>query len=224
MTTYTLTRSNRKTISIQVRDGAVTVRAPFFCPKSEIDRFILAKSDWIQDKLNKSKEQLAQRESFVLNYDNDVIFRGKTYPITMRQGNRTGFDGECFYMPPNLSCDQIKAACIKIYRSLAKSYLNERVANFSTQMNLNPASIKINSAKTRWGSCSSQKNINFSWRLIMADDNVIDYVVVHELAHLVHMNHSDRFWNVVENILPDYHEQNRKLKDLQSRLAVQDWG
>jgi len=224
MTTYTLKRSNRKTISIQIREGEVIVRAPFFCPKAEIERFIHVKNDWIQDKLKKSQEQLAQKESFALNYGDVIILRGNSYPITERKGNRAGFDGERFYLPPNLSSDQIKATCIKIYQSLAKSHFHERAAYFSAQMNQTPASIKINSAKTRWGSCSSQRNINFSWRLIMADDDVIDYVVVHELAHLVHMNHSDKFWAVVENALPDYRERNRKLKDLQRRLSEQDWG
>jgi len=224
MTTYTLTRSNRKTISIQIREGAVTVRVPYLCPKSEIDRFVHAKSGWIQDKLSKSKEQLAQRESFALNYGDEIVLRGIFYPITARQGSRAGFDGECFYMPLNLSNDQIKATCIKIYRNLAKSYLHERAAYFSAQMNLAPASIKINSAKTRWGSCSSQKNINFSWRLIMADESVIDYVVIHELAHLIHMNHSSKFWKTVENILPDYRERNKRLNELQKRLVRQDWG
>jgi len=224
MTPYTLTHSNRKTISIQVCDGFITVRAPFLCPQSEIDRFILAKNDWIQDKLEKSRQQMAQRESFALNYGDKVILRGKLYPITEYKGTLAGFDGECFYLPPNFNSNQIKTTCIKIYRKIAKAHLANRSSHYAAQMNLAPVSIKINSAKTRWGSCSSQKNINFSWRLIMADDDVIDYVVVHELAHLVHMDHSGRFWKVVENVVPDYRERNKRLKDLQKRLAVQDWG
>ncbi|MDR2568929.1 MAG: M48 family metallopeptidase, partial [Oscillospiraceae bacterium] len=74
-----------------------------------------------------------------------------------------------------------------------------------------------------WGSCSAKKSLNFSWRLIMADEDVIDYVVVHELAHLIEMNHSVRFWAVVERVLPDYRERQKWLRELQRKLNVEDW-
>ena len=86
-----------------------------------------------------------------------------------------------------------------------------------------PSAVKINGAKTRWGSCSSKKSINFSWRLIKADDDVIDYVVVHELSHITEMNHSPNFWAIVENILLDYRERKVKLKRLQKRLSMENW-
>ena len=90
-------------------------------------------------------------------------------------------------------------------------------------MGVTPIAVKINSAMRRWGSCSSRMSLNFSWRLIMADDAIIDYVVVHELAHIKEMNHSARFWAVVESVLPDFRERKRKLKELQSRLSGEDW-
>ena len=91
-------------------------------------------------------------------------------------------------------------------------------------MSVTPSAVRINGAKTRWGSCSGKKSINFSWRLIMASDDVIDYVVVHELAHLLELNHSARFWAVVEKILPDCRERRKQLRELQKRLATEDWG
>jgi predicted metal-dependent hydrolase len=90
-------------------------------------------------------------------------------------------------------------------------------------MNVTPAAVKVSEAKTRWGSCSEQKNINFSWRLCMAEPDTIDSVVVHELAHLKEMNHSDRFYKLVYNVMPDYDERNGKLKDLSKRLGYEDW-
>jgi hypothetical protein len=101
--------------------------------------------------------------------------------------------------------------------------LTEKALGFAKQMSAIPAAIKINGAKTRWGSCSGKKSLNFSWRLIMAEDDVIDYVVVHELAHITEMNHSPRFWSVVESVLPDYRERRIKLKALQRRLSCEDW-
>ena len=223
MIAYTLTRSKRKTAAIYVRNGSVEVRAPLKMPKRDIDSFIASKQAWITGRLTKSQEQSEQRELFALNYGDMVIYRGKEYTIAAKSGYRIGFDGKCFYMPPNLSSEQIKAACIKIYRTLAKHYLNERVLAFAKQMNVMPSAVKINGAKTRWGSCSAYKNINFSWRLIMADAEVIDYVVVHELAHLTEMNHSKKFWAAVENVLPDYRERQARLRELQKRLATENW-
>jgi len=104
---------------------------------------------------------------------------------------------------------------IKHYKTLAKAHIPKRVALFAAQMGVAPTAVKITSAMKRWGSCSSRGSINFSWRLILADDAVIDYVVVHELAHLTEMNHSERFWAIVEAVLPDYRERKRKLNELQ---------
>ncbi|MDK2962182.1 MAG: hypothetical protein PWP20_1308 [Eubacteriaceae bacterium] len=90
-------------------------------------------------------------------------------------------------------------------------------------MGVFPQKLKINKARTRWGSCSSAGNLNFSWYLIMAEESAIDYVVVHELAHLIKMNHSKEFWEIVKTYCPDYEQAKDKLKTLQKTLAIQDW-
>ena len=224
MVDYTLNRSSRKTVAIYIRNGSIEVRAPFKCPKSEIDSFVMSKESWINEKLYTSKRQMEKRKAFALVYGEKILFRGAEYPIVERTTMQTDFDGECFCLPPNLESELIKVACIKIYRHLAKSYISERVAVYAEQMDVEPFAVKINGANTRWGSCSSKKSLNFSWRLIMACDDVIDYVVVHELAHLIHMNHSKKFWAVVESVLPDYQERKSQLRRLQKRLATEDWG
>jgi len=96
-------------------------------------------------------------------------------------------------------------------RARAKIVLPQRVAYFADLMGVAPAQIKITGARTRWGSCSAKGNLNFSWRLMLAGGPEIDYVVVHELAHLREMNHSPRFWAVVEAALPDYRERKKSL-------------
>ena len=220
---YTLTRSKRRTVALYIRDGVLEVRAPLKMPKAMIDEFVASKEKWAADKLVASARRLEQRESFTLAYGDCVLYRGRPYPITAREGRRAGFDSEGFYLPPDLPPGQIKAACVKIYRMLAKRDLTERALRFAGQMSVAPATVKINGAKTRWGSCSGRKSLNFSWRLIMAADDVIDYVVVHELAHLTEMNHSARFWAIVEGVLPGYRKQRAKLKELQHRLDGEDW-
>jgi len=223
MIPYTLTRTNRKTIALHVRNGALEVRAPFKAPVRDIEKFVASKEKWITGKLAVSNERLAQRENFSLTYGDMVTYRGKEYPITAKDGNRAGFDGARFHMPPGLMPDQIKAVCVQVYRLLAKRDLTNRALHFAERMSVMPTAVKINGAKTRWGSCSTKKSLNFSWRLIMAKDDVVDYVVVHELAHIMEMNHSERFWAVVESVLPDFRERQGELKALQRRLGAEDW-
>jgi len=223
MIDYTLTRSKRKTIALYVRNGAVEVRAPLKMPRSDIDQFVASKERWIQTKLAQSAERAKLRAHFSLTYGDSVTYRGHKYPIAIKDGKYAGFDDTVFYMPPNLSPGQIKQACVHIYRMLAKRDLTRKVSDFAKQMNVMPTAVKINAAMTRWGSCSGKKSLNFSWRLIMADDDVIDYVVVHELAHISEMNHSERFWAIVEGVLPDYRERQARLEELQKVLSVEDW-
>ena len=222
MTGFTLTRTRRKTIALYIRNGGVEIRAPLRASMRDIDNFVASKEKWITDKLMQSNERAIRRENFNLNYGDSVTYRGNEYPIAARAGKLVGFD-ERFYMPPDLSPEQIKAACVQIYRLLAKRDLTNKVLNYAKMMGVMPSAVKINGAKTRWGSCSSKKSINFSWRLIMSEDDVIDYVVVHELAHLIEMNHSAKFWAIVENILPNHRERESKLKLLQKRLSMEDW-
>ena len=225
MIDYTLTHSKRKTIAIYVRDGVVDVRAPLKAPKAEIDKFVNSKSDWITKNLTHSKERTEQKKAFTLDYGDTILYRGNEYPIVSKIGGRVGFDDNLkhFYIPLNLNSAQIKYACVQIYRMLAKRDLTGKVLDFAKKMNVMPIAVKINGATTRWGSCSSRKSLNFSWRLIMADDDVVDYVVVHELSHITEMNHSKRFWAIVESVLPDYRERQSRLKELQKKLNVEDW-
>jgi len=223
MITYTLTCSRRKTIALRVRGGELDVRAPLRTPKYEIDKFITQKTAWISKKLAESGAQAARREGFTLGYGSLIPYRGAQYPIEAKEGGRAGFDGERFYAPPDLPPEQIKAACVRIYRKLAGRDLTQKTLAFAAQMRVSPEKIRITSARTRWGSCSGKKYINYSWRLIMAGDDVIDYVVVHELAHMTEMKHSERFWGIVARALPDYRRRKAGLKELQRRLAGENW-
>jgi predicted metal-dependent hydrolase len=224
---YTLKRSQRKTAVIHIRSGAVEVKAPLKMAKRDIDRFVESKRDWITQKLAFCIEQEENRNAFILDYGSPILLRGTERPIVIREGNSAGYDGETFYMPPGLASDAIKRVIIQLYKKIARGHLNERVSVLAGRMGVRPLRypeiIRINSAKTRWGSCSSMNSINFSWRLIMADDAVIDYVVIHELAHLYELNHSSRFWAIVQRVLPNYKEYREALKILQKRIGSENW-
>jgi predicted metal-dependent hydrolase len=223
MTDYTLIRSKRKTVVLYAREGGVEVRAPHGMPKREIDKFVASKQKWISDNLTKSAERADMLRKFTVNYGDTIIYREKEYPVAAKDGKSVGFDDELFYMPPGLSPEQVKFVCVQIYRMLAKRDLTNKTLEFAKQMGVMPVSVKINGAASRWGSCSGRKNINFSWRLIMAGDDVIDYVVVHELAHMTEMNHSPKFWSIVERVLPDYRRRIERLKELGRRLSRENW-
>jgi predicted metal-dependent hydrolase len=191
-------------------------------PQTHIDRFVEQKRGWAEAKLAQLAEKNEQKAAFEINYGSRVPYRGREWIVGGVPGRKVFFDN-AFCVPVHLTPDQIKYAVVQIYRLLARRDLTEKAQDFAQKTGVEPSNIKINGAKTRWGSCSAKKSLNFSWRLMMADNDVVDYVVVHELAHIKEMNHSPRFWAVVAGVLPDYKQRQAKLKELQKRLSVQDW-
>ena len=219
---YTLTRQKRKTIALYIRDDGPEVRAPLKMAQADIDRFVEQKRGWAESKLAQLAEKREQKVAFAVNYGSRVPYRGREWIVGGVTGCKVFFDN-AFCVPVRLTPDQVKHGCVRIYRLLARRDLTEKVREYAAKMGVEPTNVKINGAKTRWGSFSAKKSMNFSWRLMMADDDVINYVVVHELAHLKEMNHSPRFWAVVADILPDYKQRQARLKTLQKRLSGEDW-
>lgn len=166
---YTLIYSDRKTMSISVKGGVLTVRAPKGMPKTVIERFIIKNKKWIDIHIEKEKI------------------------------NMTKFNA--------LSDDDIKAL-----KRDAKEFLISKTKYYADIMGLKYGRVTITSAKTRFGSCSSKGNISYSYRLMLYPEAAREYVVVHELAHLVEMNHSKRFYSIVEKVLPDYKIRKRMLR------------
>lgn len=221
---YTLLRSKRKTIAIHItQSGTVEVRAPYQASDAEIKKLIRDKEKWIRRHINTQLQRNQEKAGFSLNYGDTILLMGKEYPICAKQTKTAGYSGTCFYMPENLQPHEIKHIVIQLYKMLARNILTDKTQKYSRLMSVTPSSVKVNSAKTRWGSCSGKNSINFSWRLILAPEDAIDYVVVHELSHILEHNHSARFWAVVGSILPDYQERQNKLKLLQERLGREDW-
>ncbi|MCL2695737.1 MAG: M48 family metallopeptidase [Clostridiales bacterium] len=217
---YTLIRSKRKTVALYVRGGALEVRAPLRMPQREIDKFVASKERWVEKHLGKSQEAAERKAALTPWYDGTLPLRGKEYPITVREGGKVGFDGAVFYLPSGLDAAQIKEVCAQIYRLLAKQYLPARTRDFAVRMGQTPSAVKISGARTRWGSCSGKGSLNLAWRLMMFPDDIIDYVIVHELTHIKEMNHSARFWAIVEGVLPDWRARRAKLKELAKELPL----
>ncbi|MDR0817647.1 MAG: M48 family metallopeptidase [Clostridiales Family XIII bacterium] len=117
----------------------------------------------------------------------------------------------------------VSPAVVKQLRDKAKAVLTERTEHYAELMGVRPASVRVGSAKSRWGSCSSAGRINYAWYIIMGDDELIDYLVVHELTHLTHMNHSKRFWDAVGIYIPDAKSCRKRLRELQTKLNAEGW-
>lgn len=177
----------------------MVVRAPLRLTQREIDAFVRQKSGWIEQHLTEMQARAARRETRSL--DDGLMLLGKQYPV--QRGKAALFDGVHFWLPDG-ELEAVKPAIEALYQRLAEVHIPKRVAYYGARMGLTPRCVKVNGAKKRWGSCSAKNNLNFSWRLLLAPQEAVDYVVVHELAHMVQHNHSARFWQVVARTLPDY--------------------
>lgn len=219
---YRLKRSKRKSIGIYITEQAeVEVRAPLRCPASVIDAFVDSRKEWISEHLEAASQRLENKKSFVIHTGIFILFCGRQYRIARGEKYELG-DGVLF-VPDDIPEEQLKAELIDWYRCKAKEFLCQRVAWFSSITGWRASAVKLSNAATRWGSCSAKNSLNFSWKLVMAQQEAFDYVVVHELAHTVEHNHSVRFWKLVESVLPDYRERQKQLRRLEKILLEQDW-
>jgi predicted metal-dependent hydrolase len=224
MTAYSITRSKRKTAAIYVHDdGSIEVRCPKNFPARDIEKFVTENLHKLERTAAQKQDAARKKEAFCIRPGDTLLFLGKEYPLECVSFRKAGFDGSRFYIPADLPAENVKPMMIKVYKTLAEKTLSEKTLVYAGQMQLAPLKVKINAAKTRWGSCSGKNSINFSWRLIMADERCVDYVVVHELAHIAEHNHSARFWAVVGKYLPDYKEQHKCLRALQKKLSAENW-
>lgn len=173
--------------------------------------------------LAKVQERKDISDSFVPGEESGLLLLGREYPLIKVPGKRAGFDDSNFFVPDGLSAEDTAAALKEVYRSLAKNYLVRRTYELADQFGETVASVKINSARTRWGSCTSKGNINLSLFLVMAPEGAVDYCIIHELSHLKHMDHSAAFWRLVGSRCPDYEKRKEELRVLNLRLMREKW-
>ena len=216
--TYKLIRSaaRRKTLSLTVKpDGEVVIRAPRHAPRGEIEDFFRRKRAWIEKKRADLENFPRTGRHDSLEAGSEVLFLGVSYPVVMSaaadDNGGLSFDGERFLLAP-VAAGSGRELLASWYRRAATSLLPARVTHFEGFWGCRARSVRISEARSRWGSCSADNRLAFSWRLMIAPPAVIDYVVVHELAHLREKNHSPRFWDLVGEICPDYRERRRWLK------------
>jgi predicted metal-dependent hydrolase len=200
-----LVRSRRKTIAIIVeRDASLTVRAPLRMSETRVNAFVESHRDWITRNQAKvlaagpiSSKNYLEGETF--------LFLGKAYPLNIlpRQRSALTFDGESFRLSKS-ALPKAQETFVRWYKGQATLYLFERVLTLAGKHGFHYQKIRISSARTRWGSCSSRGTLSFTYRLVMAPPEVVDYVVMHELVHTQIHNHSKKFWDRLEALMPDF--------------------
>jgi predicted metal-dependent hydrolase len=204
-------RSKRKTIALVVQAGGrLVVRAPQRATLKQIREVVERHAGWVEARL---KEMEARPGPWTFSEGSGLPYLGQLYPLRLVPGPVSGlrFDGLSFTLADGAAA-QAAALFERWYRRQARKVFGERVRYYAVQYGFDYDKLRISSARTRWGSCSSRGVISFTWRLVLAPLEVVDYVVVHELAHLRVKNHSPDFWQVVESLLPDYKTRRKWLK------------
>lgn len=220
---YILKRSRRKTLSLTVKpDCTVAVSAPLKTSIKEIDEFVSKNSSWIEKQLVRVKKLNEQKQNFVVDYGTQVYFFGKRLTIVADSIRKAALTENAVLMPQDLESEQIKEKLITLYKETARAYIGNRLPFYSSVTGLNYSKFTISGAKTNWGSCTADR-LHFSWHLIMAEKEVIDYVIIHELTHIKHHNHSEAFWYEVSRYCPEWKKLRSRLRYYSEVLSQEGW-
>ncbi|MDE6059185.1 MAG: M48 family metallopeptidase [Clostridia bacterium] len=197
-----IVRGRRKTLSVSVnRDAEVVVRAPLYIKDEEINRFIEKHQSWIRSRL-----ALIEKNKLNLADGACISLFGREYTLACgRAAVKSGF----VYLPK----EDREKALIGLLKSFVKKEMKERTAKIAEENGFCYATVRISSARGRWGSCSKKGNISYSFRVAFLPSDIVDYIVVHELCHTRHFNHGVKFWQEVERIIHDYKLRRKRLKE-----------
>lgn len=214
----------RKTADIRVEDGAVSIVVPKSTASEKIDQLLLAKRTWIKEKIILQRDmapvhdkQYVSGEAFSYlgrNYRLKVV-EGSFMPVRLLQGRLVvtlPYGTEYPHM--------VRNALVRWYKRQAEQKLQEKVKRFAPLVGVEPTGIAIKTFKSRWGSCTVKGALEFNWQIMMAPNRMVDYVVIHELCHLIRHDHSPEFWKEVARVMPDYQQCRDWLKVNGGRLRV----
>ncbi len=212
---YQLQRHRRsQNIRIKIEANAqVVVVAPHDCPLHFINMFVEKNEDWITRNIAKIQQHSALRDT----HPNEVMIFGQIYQkhITFSSSFPIGVhiqEKNMIINPVTNSDSSIQKLIDQFLKNTATKYIVPRTHQLANTMNIHFRDITLKNQKTRWGSCSSQGNLNFNWRLVHSPPEVIDYVIIHELAHRKEMNHSPKFWQIVAQFDPEHMKHRGWLK------------
>ncbi|WP_368488201.1 M48 family metallopeptidase [Clostridium sp. BJN0013] len=219
---YTVIRKSKKNISIKIDEkGKVIIYAPYHISYKYIEEVVKNKIPWILKNVHIVKERMQNVKLIDIQQGKKILWLGKLLNIkkyildTQKYYIKIFKNNFVIYGSKTLLEDEenMRDIIFKFYREKAKLIFKYKVNVYSKKLNVYPKNITIRCQKTIWGSCYSNGNINFNCRLLMAPMRIIEYIVVHELCHLVYMNHSKDYWKLVEHEIPDYVSRRDWLKN-----------
>ena len=210
---YVLHRSHgRRRISLSVDERGLRIGAPLRASMREIESVLRDHARWVVRKL----AQWTEKRTTDRRWENGdtLMFLGRPLNLSIAAGpdGAAHLDEALQITTQRLQSENIAALARAWLRARALSDFASRVERHRRSMGIAPVDIRLSNARTRWGSCHARGRILLNWRLIQMPERLIDYVVVHELAHLREMNHSPRFWAVVANVIPDYAARRREIR------------
>lgn len=217
-----LIRSKRKTVGLEVTPEALLiVRAPRNLSRREISEIVDKESPWILKKQQFFRENNSKVREKDFKEGEEFFYLGKAYKLRVVRNTADALivSGNLFYLSDEC-IDNAREVIEGWYQRRAYEVVTERATYYSCVSGIKFKEINISDAKKRWGSCSPNGNLNIAWRLVMAPLRVIDYVIVHELSHIKIRNHSKEFWHRVGNVIPDYKNDEKWLRDNGHFLVV----
>lgn len=205
-------RSRRKTLSLQIgNDGKLTVRSPLKISVKRIEKAVEEKSDWIFEKQREAYRKNLENPPKICAEGETFKLLGENYTLNYTEADSIKAADGRLLVPLRFKADA-REAITSWYRAQAAGYLTGRVKYYSLISGIAYHSVRITGALSRWGSCSSAGRLCFTWRLAMAPPEMADYIVVHELLHIRHFDHSKEFWNGVAAVMPDYQRRREWFK------------
>lgn len=229
---YEFKRGKRRTIGFQVGDRGLEVRAPRWVPQHEVDAALRERQEWIVRKLREARlrserkelGRIAWRDGATLPYLGETLlvvldprhgFSGAGAELHVDSSTLPGVARSTLHvgLPHSADASQVRDAVQAWLMRQAREHFSQRLSHFAPDLGVSWRRLSLSSASTRWGSAGADGSIRLNWRLIHFRPEVIDYVVVHELSHLRHMDHSPRFWRTVETLVPDYNRLRAELRD-----------
>lgn len=212
-------KARQKSVTMRVKDGMLIVRAPGYLKEQAILELVMEKQALLSKKLRQAAEWEQAHPKREFRDQEPYPYLGEDLILTVIKtvgtGSRVEKDGNrLLFKTPYTEPEQIERLLAHWYKNAARQYLAGRVAYYQPLLGewATVNRIAVKEQKSCWGSCSTRHNLNFNWHLMELSAEVVDYVVVHELCHLLHMDHSPAFWAQVERILPDYRERRAALK------------
>lgn len=215
---FEILRKNRKTICIKINeDGAVIVSAPLRTSKEYILLVIENRVNWILEKQKEIKLRSSRKVKRDFTEGSTFMYLGEEYPLHFdfderRKGITIELNEQLTLHTNTIDREKLKMALEKWYRAETLKIVTKRIDYYAGNFKDKVTNIRVKEQKRRWASCTGKNAILFNWRCSMARADVLDYIVVHEMCHMDHRNHSKYFWNRVREIMPDYKEKHEWLR------------